>query len=295
MFYSLYDQTIAFYNYYSTHKVNDPNELRDQITLLDNKLKLFLKLNINDKIKFTNEYCCELSKIHLMLVGKIAKYYFPISDINIIRVIHDRLFAFLDIKNPAKRFQYIPTQIFTEFIKGITYFANEKKDVVPIYHREISCGDKSLTLKDKYDLLITNDNSVKKRKKTYIKKCYLERLIYDKIYIDTMYQQDIGHLHELKETERLYDNYFPNETTNIKVLYNKANPIKLKIYIEKNMKMQIEYYTKVGKNVHCVLVDENHKVFEKIQSFDEESPWLSTESSHTDLLDNDNVNQLGPI
>ena len=288
-FLKFYNDVNNFNNYYSTEKVYDHIKFNNFLQDLSKSLIPVLKL----KPEFIKEFQGELVQIHILLVGKVAKYYFNNTTINQIRRIHDKLFNYINIRNPKTFYLYLPTQYFHEFIKGITYFQNEKSDDVPLYHREISCGSKALTLKEKYQLFTTNNDNIIKTKKSYVRKCYIERLIYDKIYSHLFFEQDIGHLHELKDTSRLYQDYFPNENINININFVRTKPSKLKIYIDTNMKLTIQYYIKIENIVHCIKVDNNKKIFDKIQSFEQETPWMQSKiTSLQEVLDEQNIQKF---
>ena len=52
-----------------------------------------------------------------------------------------------------------------------------------------------------------------------VRNCYIERLVYDNIYTNTFYRQDLGHLVELKSMEQMHDSYYKNESIGIKIRY----------------------------------------------------------------------------
>ena len=165
---------------------------------------------------------------------------------------------FFGIKNPRKRFQYIVTKIFNEFIKGITFFETNDPS-----HHQIDTNFKSYLL----------DSKLSKAKITKV--CYLERLIYNSMFTNIFNQQ--AHLLELRNMEVLYEEYNPTHELNIKIKYSGDNmyPESLAIYIQNRNFVETENYVKKWKSniVHCT---RNYRGlhFDKVQSFEKEEPWL---------------------
>ena len=64
------------------------------------------------------------------------------------------------------------TLIFNEFIKGMTYFSYQQKEINkhPIYHRLFSCGDGSHSFRNNFNRC--NDKN-KKDAQRRIKTCYI--------------------------------------------------------------------------------------------------------------------------
>lgn len=281
---NFYDAVVDFNQYY-TSNVKDVKTIKTHVKRLHSLLNSVLKQDKHSLLKSKGE----LLQIHSMLVGKVAKYYLDTDEIHSIRGVHDKLFRFLSIKQPSRALQHIPTEIFTEFVKGITYFASEDTTEHPVYHRDVSCGSKQNTIKDKHEFLLTNSNATKQAKRNAVRRCYIERVIFDIIYKTVMYEQDIGHLHELQSIERLYEHYFPNEGLYVHVTFIGAKPVKVKLISFGN----IEYYIKGESNIHCVKVDEKRNVYEKTQTFQQESPWvLQSNVSYTDILESQNSARL---
>jgi hypothetical protein len=133
--------------------------------------------------------------------------------------------------------------IFENFVKGITYFAHEKdvNDVFPIYHRMYSCGparNKTYRLGN----LVCLDNIDKKeikRRKSLIERCYIERLIFNELYInETLFypekgtndnKQNEGHLYRLDLTKQDFESCFPKTSITVKIKYNLQVPVELEI------------------------------------------------------------------
>jgi len=96
------------------------------------------KMPTFNKKVFIDKNACVLFKIHDILVGQFARTYMESTQIEKCRKPHDTFFNNLDIRSPRHRFARLPTIIFNEFVRGITYFEIDHKPDNPIYHREES-------------------------------------------------------------------------------------------------------------------------------------------------------------
>lgn len=131
------------------------------------------------------------------LIGPFAQVYLPATEI---KIFHGPVYSFFNkvLKiNPKTYFNYIPTKVFEEFIKGITLFEESNNTILsqPAYHRPDSCGRKDIDFLTKFQ---------KKNNVQALRMCIIERKIYDHIYEHILYKQDAGHLLELHRLERLY-------------------------------------------------------------------------------------------
>lgn len=157
------------------------------------------------------------------------------------RSLHDKIY------NKLKLSRYIShvTTIFEEFIKGITYFENEKDDqAIPIYHRLYACGPYADTHRQG-NLICRSDLSQDelKRRRPLIERCYIERLIYDEIYkYYTLHfpsrndspTQDEGHLFRMKLTKEDFESCFPDTQINVAIEHEDNLPVKLTIERSQN-------------------------------------------------------------
>jgi hypothetical protein len=215
-------------------------------------------------IKETKQLLKELKKVEnekILLQGLIDRNYTDLKKLRDIllgikinegRSISDKIFTKI-----LKFESHMPlgiTIVFENYIKGITYFSNEKenKDQIPIYHRASSCGNKKKNFRN----LLKNTLINEEIKKNHIKKCYLERLIYDDMYREMSLhfptelknqelKQNKGHEHQLTERAKNYYNYYLEEEINIEILYENNFPILLTInYIKNGKIIKIERYLK---------------------------------------------------
>ena len=224
---------------------------------------LFFKNNIKD-----------LYFIHENLVGTTISTHHK-KLISKFRSSHDTIFASLDIKRPIMKFKYLPTMVFTEFLKGITYFKTDNIYETPIYHRANSCGTGTLTIKDKFGRKTGYSNDDAMTNIIYIRRCYIERQIYNDIFKAILYKQDIAHLKELEMIKRLYDSKVPNSQLTVTVSHYEApshlHPTKLFIIYDTNHS-ELYLKTQLSSIIRCEKT-ENGKVFHKIQTFEKEMPW----------------------
>ena len=247
--------------------------------ILSNVKNLLLHENITKQIKDIDEEKLdkfyidinnlyqELKKIennHILLQGFIDKHIDELRQIKHFllerkdkksRSAHDKIFTKI-----LKIDKYIPlgiTQVFEDFIKGITYFSDEleNKKKIPIYHRSASCGNSSKDFKKKYLQCYEYDNEFTlQTKKKHIHKCYLERLIYDKIYLNSILhfptnlnnelKQNNGHIFQLEERAKNFNECFLGLKMEIEIFYELDLPSSLIIkYIKDgNIEKTEQYY-----------------------------------------------------
>ena len=230
------------------------------------------RINLNLD-KFKEAYLGELYIIHDITVGKFARAYSTRDVIDKFRSIHDRLFQNnLRLYNLDAKFRTIPTKLFSEFCKGITYFSDEVVGS-PIYHRNSSCENSTITKS-------INFTCEKNKKKQYVKRCYLERLIFDKIYAEILHEQNIEHYVELKRVERIFQDTWPNESIQINLSYKSyLYPINMLITYDNGQTITRETYRRTYtnnqyvSNISCKQIKDG-KVYEKTQTFDSETSWI---------------------
>ncbi len=194
---------------------------------------------------------------------------------------------------PPNRTRFVST-IFEQFVKGITYFINEQEaNVYPIYHRLVSCGPiRDVTYADFHTCYAENPNN--EIAKDRIRKCYLERLIYDNIYKNqALFSQDEGHEHWLQKTKNDFNSCFPNIDIAIDIKYHNIHPhpiyLKADIYRHSILQESVEFYRKLQVDslypqysdiVHCVR-QKHHRgsvqYYEKFQDFTQSRTWIRTE------------------
>jgi len=185
----------------------------------------------------------------------------------------------------VKVFEGLPTKLLTQFCKGITYFDGEVINERPFYQRDASCGSKTLNADIKFS--IPNNASPLTRQKitAAINKCYMERQIYNKLYMDVLHHQDPQHLLELRTMERFFQDEIKQTQIEVLLVYtDQIYPIKVQINTiigTDEVDLIEEHYKKVAWNdlrVKCTkLVIKNKRtiaVYHKVQTFSHEEPWL---------------------
>ena len=243
-----------------------------------------------EKNTFIDKHYEQLSRIKYFLIKKPDPT---------VRSIHDKLFVNLlnFPKNPPLRI----TRVFEDFIQGITYFRKETvHGEQPIYHRLTSCGPGTNAFRTRYNQC--NNGMSKKAKqlsKTRIQTCYIERLIYDKLYnTQTLFfpargnsvsSQDQGHLNWLEQTKADFKTCFPNIDIVVELNdFDGLMPSKLTIIRrKKNGNSSREVYIKdiihgeiktYDVFVQCSLFA-NNKEKRKVQRFEKEEKWSDIQTT----------------
>jgi len=156
------------------------------------------------------------------------------------------------VTNTKKILEFI-SNIFKEFMKGITYFESNSNISHPIYHRDQSCGQRN-ELKD-LDCTNVFDNSDEfMRRSQKSKMCHIERLVYNELFMAYFPsgEQDYKHKAMLLNTARGPDKFascYPNTIIQISLDWtsDKCFPSRLNIYTVSPSKSKIEAYTKITK------------------------------------------------
>jgi hypothetical protein len=240
-------------------------------------------LTSKERKEFFNNNIQQLHYIHENLVGTTIKTYHK-KYINLFRSAHDTIFASLDIKRPVIKFKQLPTLVFTEFLKGITYFKTDIIYETPIYHRSNSCSTGTLTIRDKFGRKTIYSDEAALTNISYIQRCYIERQIYNEIFKSILYKQDVSHLKELETIKRLYDTKVHNNSLTLIVNHYDPpayiHPTQLHISYSNTHK---EIYIKQPlSNIVLCEKQENGVMYHKTQTFEKEMPWLIGPLSYKD-------------
>jgi hypothetical protein len=255
MYQETHDELYKFSNDLWSTIYNIPNNLKKSfnnlysflIKLEPIKLQLFID---------TNHYILKTISHELITMIKEANNNNPYhnADSNTLRSMYDKLFIKINVKNNLATF------IFKNFIKGITYFQYQENGYIkdPVYHRLFSCGDGKNSFRNKFNICnstLMNKIELKNVSKK-IKTCFLERLIYEKIFLKYMFKlnnkayynknsQDEGHTVWLKQTNNDFNTCFPNINIKIKIKYTDLFPTYLiVVWILNNKIIYIEEYFK---------------------------------------------------
>ncbi len=269
------------------HKANNCKVNNQTININDAKLFLeslrefsrsFMTI---DKDEFIRQNSLKLSFIRSTLLNKTLEFDENIS--KKFKNSYDAIFIPMGYNDYWSRKERNAIKKFTEFCKGITYFLSEFQiERYPIYHRNASCGSRRLTSNVRFVKTLYGPNMSE-----YIKRCVIERKIYDMVWTHDVGLQDLPHKYELEKVQRIYETYFPDEIVKVAHLdFDVGIPIRVQFdTYSKNTIIVSEIYEKSrnSENVYCFKKDYiSNKFYEKIQTFDSKQEWIETENyDHT--------------
>lgn len=239
--------------------------------------KVLKNASANQKEWLKDMYISSLNEIR----AKTLEY-------NGLRSLHDKIFVKALECDKAMRLSV--TTLFENFIKGLTYFAKEQSKTTPIYHRLYSCGPHSET--HRLGNLVCSTSLTEMeigRRRILIERCYIERLIYDQLYIhetlhfptsgNSIHQQNAGHLYRLDLTRKDFESCFPDVKITVEIEYQDGFPYSL-IVQRKDQAKKVDTYLKYYKTVRLnnrgvreyedivtVVKIENGKTFTKTNTF----------------------------
>lgn len=249
----------------STNNVENVHELGNTLTSI---LHRYNNINLCNTQKYTI-FNQEKKRLYLVAQGlrKIQRehpnFRVRINNQRPNYLIHNVLEHVFMYQTLTQRLLEFINTVFTEFIKGITYFQQNTGVERPVYHRDISCGTRNphdnrnrialdeLTCEGHYDNLVEFD-----RRSTKSRNCAIERIIYDRLfskYFSTG-EQDYGHrLHGLRiEREEYFNKCFPSTVLDIDVSFNEDDiPIALTINQSNASRIAIERYVKSCKRYNA--------------------------------------------
>lgn len=191
------------------------------------------------------------------------------------------------------------TVLFDMFVRGITYFdyQSDPSKPVPLYHRFYSCGSGTEVYRGNNLVCLKRlTKQERARRRTLIERCYIERLIYDALYVhETLFfprigsqagvQQDKGHMFRLDITRADFESCFKRYAIDVDVKFEDGFPVGLEIKRTKNgAVVSTESYSKTwsfvaGGNkaydalVECVKVLGDGRVYKKVQTAASEAVW----------------------
>lgn len=214
-----------------------------------------LSVTPSERSDFLESHLGSVFRIYDTLVGDYAKLYVDKHMIvDKLRGICDVIMSTLGIRQPMKRFATVPAVLLADLIRGITHFSTDTDVGWPKYHHNKSCGSPQLTVADKFMISATDTKSNVTHKKSALQKCYIDRLIYDRIYHHVLHRQEIRHLQELKKVENLWQEYHPGSRIEVDVGYDEdtgiPNIVSISYQHSKNMLVH-EIYQQLGESVMC--------------------------------------------
>lgn len=252
----------------------------------------FEKEKLDKLEKLFEEFERSLEKVDIVYIDEFVYYnYTLLQDLKLSLTPHKQFSSMIDkiyinILNFKSQKGMNITRLFLNFVKGITYFLSEEEtDVYSVYHRISSCGPRNALLTCK-----TLKNKNKQIGKKRIKKCLIERLIYDNLYRhETLFfpslgteehTQDDRHIEALNRIRKEYQICFPNSDIEIEMLYELNKPISLFIkYIANNKIVMTDYYerriTPNGEYNPFILTIKktSNGTYKRIQNYERKKRW----------------------
>lgn len=152
------------------------------------------------------------------------------QDSKLFRSIHDRFVNIIQLHEKSLGITFM----FEKFIKGITYFVNETDPDTPypVYHRFASCG--KIGTQASLSCLKGMPRMARNIARSRVEKCYIERLIYDKMYShetlhfpergnvnDDISLQNKEHIYYLDVIRKEYQQCFKGYEMNISITWSK--------------------------------------------------------------------------
>jgi len=221
--------------------------------------------------------------------------------------LHDKIFKNL-LGWDSRKTPHGITLLFEEFIKGITYFRKQvdPSNPVPIYHRFMACGNGSEEFRNNNNICLQGmSRAERKERKALIKRCYIERLVYNEMYkheslhfplVGTnAFSQDEGHVFRIGMTLTDFQTCFKDQDFKVSLEWDSMYPVKLTIdQLIKNKLVSSEVYYKELANldsrfkvyrttVDCKKTNEQGGIYEKVQTFEFESGWSGVGSHATNV------------
>ena len=233
---------------------------------------------INNRDKFVDDNMTVLTAIRFELGYLIKENHVATRKQELIRL-RDKLFGSLLRKVELFNERTKVTKIFNEFVKGITYYNNEKlhDNNQPIYHREGACSKKGLA---NIPCVTGNLQNTRKKKANDIRKCYIERLIYDNLWTRLIFSsQDIDHIKWLDDTKNAYKTCFPDIELHIDIVFDEENNIPYCLTVYEGDVQEI-YEKPYDKSIHdyiypvnCTKYDSAGSIKHKYNFFSKEGSW----------------------
>ena len=239
------------------------------------KIKRCVRLLSPSAIKhFVKEKLEMFYKVYDTFKGDYFKIYIKVTtDADVVQII-DGFFGMFLINNPKRFIQYLPTRIFNYFIRGITYFRNERLiNENPLYHRPLSCGSRTLPIDKKFKITNLSENTAEDRRLA-MQQCYIERRIYDILYEKIIGEQDFAHAMELVKMERLYQEMYGFSLPSVKIMAYKNSIEPIRLHIDFSLRHSETYQKTEG--IVKATKREGAQYFCKNQTEDHEATWSPT-------------------
>ena len=228
----------------------------------------FVQHNLNTLYKIYDTFYNKETKRVILTKDEISKSTFHGS-------VYRMYSKLCNITEIDKYFRYLPTRLFQDFIKGVTHFESDTVYDKPSYHRSGSCGKKDSEHLNRFK---QNPDDLDKRvqyKKEALTRCYVERVLYEKLYELILHEQDPVHKLEIEHLQRMLDFF-----TYVQVIpkFRGVVPIQLSILVSlpNGKPLYQEDYRKF-KNDKVIAVRKEGDVYKyKIQTYKKQTEWLDS-------------------
>lgn len=171
--------------------------------------------------RFVKTHMREFQSCKRVLVGKLATSMGHVLPLEVTKAMTKTYNTVNEAMNFTRTFRELvreTTRVYTEFVKGITYFDWEAQPLRhPVYHRNASCGTTRRPSDVKFAKTAFGPDAA-----PYVRRCVLERLIYDRLYTHNIGFQDVGHRYELWQMGKIFDEYFPDHHVSVDLTYEPA-------------------------------------------------------------------------
>lgn len=230
--------------------------------------ELYLKeMSNKDRLKYESINIKMLSTVKFELDSLVKNKNTPDRD-KLLRK-RDKLFGNLLRNVTIENDKFKTTKVFNNFVKGITFFSSEEvyDKGQPVYHRKGSCPKRG---EPNNKCESTNSNTTKLQKENEIRKCFIERLVYDELWAKiAMSSQDISHLQWLEDTRQAYQSCHKDSVIGIDIEYNENNiPVQLKVFENNNQDIYTKKWdTSINDYIYpvdCLLYKDDGTMIRKI-------------------------------
>jgi hypothetical protein len=192
----------------------------------------------------------------------------------------DRLFGALLPDISHARHRQTVTRMFNEFIKGVTCFQGETpyNPNQPMYHRTSACSSRG---SPNPECVPENSEDHQKEKEAALRKCYVERQVYDDVWTRIMHvNQDIAHIQWLVDTEKAYRTCKPKSVLRAQVGFDELTnvPYRLDVFEFDDGKLSVqEAYVKSADNtVSCWKTEADGRLQTKSSTFADPGTWTQS-------------------
>lgn len=270
------NQRINFLNKCIDTRISSTKLTNIDATDFINSLNDFIRF-IKPTIDYEEFILINIDKFKLLkriLVGEDKAFYNNCLDDHLIRTLkqlYDKIY--ISIKYNEITDEKLITKIFTNFVKGVTYFKSS-------IYKPGEYGNNIQTIECKFKKTMLGH-----KKNISIEQYYIERTIYNILYQKLLYSQNLQNRLKYLDITQIYQSYYPNVYIDIEIEYltNIYYPIRIiinKLDVISKAMIETQIYTKTinpitfvyDDIIRCEKKDINHN-YSKTQTFDNEEAW----------------------